>query len=285
MRDAWALALAVPLALAAPALSQEGDDGYTAPVTEESIRAHDWTVELRFSTVFYPDADSGAPNLQFINPSGTTSAGPPFQDVYGSKHRLLSDLEMDRDLWQGFGSVSVGLGVGYSEFYGHGMVQAACPSGAGLCFNRSSVASSFHLVPIRLLATYRFDYFVPRHFPLVPFVRVGLDWVIYWNAESSGQISYEPSGASENAIGLVTGVEGSAGLMLLLDDIDGQISRDALHDIGISHTYLMAEWVDQIIQNGPSNLVYDLRTFGKSSPPAALDLSASYFDFGVAVQF
>ncbi len=256
-------------------------------VTDESLRAHHWTLEARFSTVFYPDADQGAPSVPYIGLDNQTHSGPPFYAVYGPHHRLLSDLELDLDLWQGFGSVSVGLAVGYSEFYGHSFIQEPCPAGSGLsgtCYAQQGVNSSFHLVPIRALATYRFDYFVPKHFPVVPFVRVGLDWVVYWNALGSGQVSYENGGNSDNAIGLVTGVEGSAGLMLLLDDIDGDVSRDALHDLGISHTYVMASYVDQIIQNGPSNLIYAIRTGGSSSPPAALNLSAAYFDFGVAVQ-
>jgi len=282
VRALRALALVAPLAVAAVAVAQEGADVDGTPLTLEDLRAHQWTVELRFSTVFYPNVDSGAPDVTFVDLNGNTQSGPPFFDVYGPKHRLLSDLEVDRDLWQGFGSVSVGVALGYSEFYGHGMANSCqLPQ---LCFTQAPVDSSFHLVPVRLLATYRFDYFVPKHFPLVPFVRVGLDWVIYWNAESSGQISFQPSGPSENAIGMVTGVEGSAGVMLLLDDVDGDISRDALHDLGISHTYLTASYVDQIIQNGPSNVIHAIWT-GGGTPPATLDLSAAYFDFGVAVQF
>ena len=282
MKLGWALALAAPLGVAASAFAQDAE---LPPVTEESIRAHHWTFEARFSTVFYPNVDSGANSVPFVDGNGKPQSGPPFMDVYGPRHRLLSDIELDRDVWQGFGSVSVGLDVGYSEFYGHGMLQAGCAGGSGACFTQTDVLSSFHIVPIRALATYRFDYFVPQHFPLVPYVRAGLDWVVYWNAMQSGQISFQPSGARANAIGLITGVEVSAGLMLLLDDIDGAISRDALHDLGLAHTYLTASYVDQIIENGPSNAFYWLRTGGSGTPPATLDRSAAYFDFGIAVQF
>ena len=71
--------------------------------------AHWWTVEARMTTVFYPDIDSNAPSIPFINGAGSLQTGPPFYDTYGSKHRMLTDLEVDRDLWQGFGSVAVGL--------------------------------------------------------------------------------------------------------------------------------------------------------------------------------
>jgi hypothetical protein len=249
--------------------------------------AHWWTVEARMTTVFYPDIDSNAPSIPFINGAGSLQTGPPFYDTYGSKHRMLTDLEVDRDLWQGFGSVAVGLAGGYSEFYGYGMLSEPCPAGTGLsgkCFAVTGVNSSFHIIPVRALATYRFDYYVPRHIPVVPFVRAGLDWFVYWNAEQSGQVSYQPTGSSDNGIGLVTGAEISGGLQVLLDDIDAVISRDALHDLGIAHTYLMAEYVDTWIQNGPSNIFYAIRT-GGGTAPATLNLSAAYFQFGLGAQF
>jgi hypothetical protein len=285
------LALTALLLLGSSALgrAQELSDKERDEEASAGTLPHWWTVELRMTTVFYPDADSGAPNVPFINAAGNEQTGPPFYDVYGPKHRMLTDLEVDRDLWQGFGSVAVGLAAGYSEFYGYGMLQGPCPAGSGLtgkCFIQTDVNSSFHIIPARLLATYRFDYYVPDHIPVVPFVRAGLDWFVYWNAEQSGQVSYQPApSASDNGIGLVTGVEVSGGLEVLLDDIDAVISRDALHDLGIAHTYLMAEYVGTFIQNGPSNLLYYVRTGGNTNPPAALNLSAAYFQFGLGAQF
>ncbi len=288
-RAALAVAALLPLLASPLGRAQEVSDKERDDEASAGTLPHWWTVELRMSTVFYPAADSGAPNIPFINGAGNVQSGPPFFDVYGPKHRMLTDLELDRDLWQGFGSVAVGVALGYSEFYGYGMLQEQCPSTSGLsgkCFAQSGVNSSFHMIPARLLATYRFDYFLPNHVPVVPFVRAGLDWVIYWNAEQSGQVSFEPAPSpSENGIGLVTGVEVSAGLEVLLDDIDAVISRDALHDLGIAHTYLMAEYVDSFIENGPSNILYSIRTGGGSKAPATLDLSAAYFQFGLGAQF
>jgi hypothetical protein len=286
-RTLLAVAALLPLLSAARGQAQELSDKDLEEEATAGQIPHWWTVEARLTTMYYPNIDSGAPNIPFINGAGNLQSGPPFYDVYGSKHRMLTDIELDRDLWQGFGSVAVGIAVGYSEFYGYGMLQEPCPSTSGLsgkCFAATGVNSSFHIIPTRLLATYRFDYFVPQHIPVVPFVRAGLDWFVYWNAEQSGQVSYEPTGASQNAIGLVTGAEISGGLQVLLDDIDAVISRDALHDLGIAHTYLMAEYVDTWIENGPSNLFYSIRT-GGGQAPAALDLSSAYFQFGLGAQF
>ncbi len=257
-----------------------------------------WSIEVRGSTVFYPDADAAATpgNYEsFVGLDGATHSGPPFYDVYGSKHRLLTELELDRDVWKGFGSVSVGLTGGYAEFYGHGMKLCAgydasvgclaqAAGGAGY-LQQVAVNSSFHLVPVRLLGTYRFDVLVPRGIPLVPFIRGGLDWVLYWNAEQSGQISFVANDAGVKGLGLTTGYEGAIGLELLLDWLDAEIGNDAWRDLGIAHTYLLVEYVDQIIQNGPGDVVHAIRTLGATPAAPAIDLSARYFDFGLGFQF
>jgi hypothetical protein len=287
-RSALALSASLLLAtVASTGRAEETDKDVGDEAAPSSLLSHWWTFELRISTVYYPNADSGAPNVPFINSGGAVVSGPPFYDVYGQKHRMLTDIELDRDLWQGFGSVAVGVALGYSEFYGYGMAQSTCPTGSGLsgnCFQQTGVNSSFHILPLRLLASYRFDYFLKDHIPVVPFVRAGFDWVVYWNAEQSGQVSFDPSGPSNNAIGLITGVEVSGGLQVYLDDIDAVIARDALHDLGIAHTYLMAEYVDTSIENGPSNVFYAIRT-GGGKPPPVIDLSAAYFQFGLGAQF
>ncbi len=259
---------------------------------------HEWTLEVRLSTVYYPDADAGAGpgnSLTFEGTNGQLRQGAPFYDVYGPKHRMLTDLEVDRDLWSGFGTVALGLSAGYAEFYGQGLKLCAdynpsvgClaqASGSGGYLQQVAVNSSFHVVPLRLLATYRFDYFVPRGIPIVPFVRGGLDWVIYWNAMQSGQISYVIGDTGNQALGLTTGIEGSAGVQVLLDQIDTEVGGDAWHELGIAHTYLMIEYVDQIVQNGPGNVIHSIRTLGATPPAPVVDLSAAYFDFGLGFQF
>ena len=242
-------------------------------------RPHSWFIELRASTVYYPDADANVGSIPFTTAGGQGKSGPPFQDLFGTKHRLLTELEIDRELWRDFGTLSLGLAGGYSEFYGAGFRM-----GSSNNLVRSQAESSFHVVPLRLLATYRFDYFVPRHVPFVPFVRGGLDWVIYWNAMQDGQISFIPPPSNAQSLSMTTGVEGSVGLALLLDILDPGSARDFFEDIGVAHTYLLVEYTDQLIENGPGNLVHALRTLGQPAPPA-IDLSARFFDFGLGFQF
>ncbi len=246
---------------------------------ETPDRPHEWNAEFRFSTVYYPDADE----TPGVGPVGYTAGGvpkssSPFKAIYGSKHRLLSQLEVDRDLWQGFGSLAVGGSIGYAEFYGHGISAATLEQGGA--------TSSFHVLPLKLLATYRFDPFVPQGVPIVPFVRGGLDWVVYWNAMQSGQISFLPpaSQADMPALGLTTGVEGTVGLALVLDWIDPDLAHDIYDDLGIARTSFVLAYTDQIIENGPGNVIHAIRT-GGAAPIPVIDLSARYFEFGLDFAF
>ncbi len=278
-RFAGILALAWVGLISSSAGAQEDDD---APRLQ---RPHVWRASVRASTVYFPDADQGLAPLS--NAYNTNAAGnlvpvnqPPFEAVFGTRHRLLSEGEFERDLWQGFGSIGIGAGLSYSEFYGTGYHEVGDSEG-NLIFIKSSDGTGFHLVTAKLFASYRFDYFVPDGFPLVPYVKGGLDWVVYWEQLSSGAIT---QGTNGSAIGLVTGLEATAGLSFLIDFIDPQIARDMYTDLGIAHSYFTAGWTWQDIQNDPSNLVHKIFNSGQNASPT-LNLSASFFNFGIELEF
>jgi hypothetical protein len=276
-RFAGVLALAWVGLISSSAGAQEDDEG-------RPERPHVWRVSARASTVYYPDADQGlnpVPNAYNTNALGNLVPvnQPPFEAVFGTRHRLLMEGEFERDLWQGFGSVGIGAGVSYAEFYGTGYHQVGDSSDP--IYLKSSDGTGFHLVTAKLFAFYRFDYFVPDGIPIVPFVKGGLDWVVYWEQLSSGAIT---AGTNGNAIGLVTGLEATAGLSFLIDFIDPQIARDMYTDLGIAHSYFTAGWTWQDIQNDPSNLIHKIFDSGRNGP-TTLDLSASFFNFGIELEF
>lgn len=271
------LLLSLALGLSASALAQESDD----PLRLD--HPHAWRFEFRMSTVYYPSIDVGQRALTVSQADGTTVTNGPFDQVFGAQRRLLGEAEVDRDLWQAFGSLGVGLGLAYAEFYGTGFHVAAAGSQAGPTYVASGDGTGFHVGQLRALALYRFDYFVPSGFPLVPYVKVGLDWFYYWNQLSSGRLTPNSSGGG-NSQGLVTGVEATLGLSLMLDIIDPIVARDMYRDLGIAHTYLTGGYTWQAAQNGPSDVLHSIVNGGEAGP-ATLNLSAQFFDFGVQLEF
>jgi len=279
-RIAGALALAaVAVLVSGSAASQEDDEPH------HFYRQHWWRLSARASTVYYPDVDQGlAPRSDLYDTNAAGALVPvnraPFEAVFGTRHRLLLEGEGERDLWQGFGTVSIGVGASYAEFYGIGFHQTGGPNG-GTIYVKSSDGTGFHLVTGKIFASYRFDYFLRDGFPLVPYVKGGIDGVVYWEQLSSGQVT---EGTNGSALGVVTGLEGTAGLSFMLDWVDPQIARDMYTDLGIAHTFLTAGWTWQDIQNDPSNLVHQILHGGQSGPKT-LNLSASFFNFGVELEF
>jgi hypothetical protein len=242
-------------------------------------RPRNWIVELKFSTVYYPNLDSGVVPQTFNNGSVTspsyTAPQGPFHAVMGPHHRLLSQLEGDYAFWDGFGTLSVGLGFAYSEFYG----RTYRDPGTGGAPVLTTDTTYFREVQTRTLLIYRLDPW-PK-VPLIPYVKGGLDWIYYWSTLSNGSISTS-NGTSGD--GLTTGFEFTLGMAFQLDVIDGTIAQDAYNSIGISHTYFVFDWTDQVIQNGPGNVWHGLWNGGRGAPPA-VDISAQYFSFGVQFQF
>ncbi len=274
-----AAALVAAFSWGAGSLALAQEEGQDQPPSAY-VRPHTWRAELRFSTTYFPyQIDQGLKQQTFY-PDGLGTAAVssgPFGALYGGRHRLLGETEVDRDLLTGFGSLGVGVGFSYAEFYGTGYhVDRGVYVGSG-------DGSGFHLGQARLLAIYRFDYFVPSGIPLVPFAKAGLGWAYYWNQLSSGKLTPNVSG-NGNSQGLVTGVEASLGLSLLLDVIDPVLSRDLYQDLSIAHTYLNGSYTWQDYENGPSDLVHAIFNGGAKASPA-LNLSTGFFDFGVSVEF
>jgi hypothetical protein len=261
-----------------PSVARAYDLFETRPTEER--RPRNWVIELRLSTVYYPNADQGVtpiPQVNYGSASAPSLAGPvgPFHAVMNPHHRVLSQLEGDRALWSGFGTLSVGLGFAYAEFYGH----TYRDPGGGAPPVKTTDSTYFREFQTRALLVYRLDPW-PR-IPLIPYVKGGLDWIYYWSSLSNGSVS---SAGAFSGQGLTTGLEFTLGMAFLVDVIDGEIAQDAYNSIGISHTYLLFDWTDQVIQNGPGNVWHGIFNGGRGAPPA-VNLSASYFSFGLAFQF
>ncbi len=81
------------------------------------------------------------------------------------------------------------------------------------------------VVPVRLSAVYRFDYFLEeRSFPLVPFGKLGLDWAYWQITDGNGDIADDGSGG--HGRGGTLGWHAAGGIALVLDFFDPDAARD-----------------------------------------------------------
>ena len=193
-------------------LAAEGDES-----TPHRFRSpQHFAFELKFGP-YRPDVDS-----EF------GGARTPYKDFFGNSRHLMSQLEIDWQIFRRFGSFGVGVGFGYFDVTG----KAPVGNGSGLV---SGDNSTLKVVPFSLSAVYRFDYFLEtRDFPLVPYGKLGLDYA-YWSiTDGNGEIAHDGMGGSGR--GGTTGWHAAAGLALILDVFDPEAARDFDSDLGVNHT-------------------------------------------------
>jgi hypothetical protein len=195
---------------------------------QERIGTSPRTMALEFRVGPYsPDVDSGLSN-------GAT----PLRDTFGSSNRVLYQLEIAYDLWQGFGNVGLGAGLGYFRESAKAFVADSNGVSTG---ERSADNTSLRLLPISLLAIYRFDVLALQwHVPIVPYVKVGLNYTLWKVTDGNGDVARLASG--DGGSGGTLGWQATAGLALQLDSLD-PISMHLLDDeTGLNHVYLFWDY-------------------------------------------
>lgn len=216
------MALVVPL-LASPARAQifVGESPYRT--------AENWALELRMGP-YRPDVDSEFPG----------EVEGPHERYFGRKRPLMFQIELDRELWSGFGTVSVGAQVGYTRQTGSSFaVNATDATGQPA---RTGDKTTFTLVPTSLLLVYRLDVAARRwSIPFIPYAKVGLDYVLYWIRNGNDSVAVASQGGKGS--GATTGWTAAVGLQLMLDVFDRGAARELDSTLGVNHTYLFGELV------------------------------------------
>jgi hypothetical protein len=193
-----------------------------------------------------------------ISPDPTVAR--PFEQTFGSGPMLFGEVELDRELFQAFGTFSVGASIGYGEKFGKAI--------DAMTMQVSTESTGIKLVPLKALAVYRWDWAAIKHnIPLVPYLKGGFEMAIWW-AVKGNEVNVSdnlPAGP-----GVRWGVVGVVGLALQIDFLDPRLARDFDTSAGVNHTYLFAEWA-----------VEEVTSFGKPG----LDLSSRHAMFGLSFEF
>jgi len=175
-----------------------------------------WVLELQFGG-YSPDVDKEV-------------QGTPFADVFGNKNRLLTQLAIQRLVFQDFGSLGIGFNGGYSRFTGQGFLEDTD--------ERAPDDTSLTIVPLTAFLAYRFD--LPANLwdvPLVPYGKVGFGGWLFWINDALG----ETAGDGE-AQGVRWGWSWSAGLNLVLDFFDPRLAGDFDRSFGVNNTSIYVDY-------------------------------------------
>jgi hypothetical protein len=200
-----------PTARAQIVPERSSDNWAANPGSTSSDLPPDWGLEVGIS-LYRPAVDS-----EF---SGGLH---PYADTFGSSRHLMSEVELDRYLGHGFGFGSWGVGVriGYSKATGTALQADGTPS---------ADETGLRLIPLSLSALCKVDGLPGlRHVPLVPYLKVGLDGVL-WTESSTGKSSHN---------GFTPGWHAAAGILLGLNSLGtGAIKQGAVAGPGS----LFFEW-------------------------------------------
>ena len=180
--------------------------------------------ELKFGP-YRPDIDS-----EF----SAQSNRHPYQDFFGTGHKLMTTMEFNWEIIRHIGTVAVGVGMGYFKETGNNLAA----NGSGMA---TEDTSSLRLLPFSLSAIYRFDLPYERlHLPLVPYGKLGFDYVYWTVTNGNGEVPNDPTGGSGQ--GGTLGWHATAGLSLVLDVFDQSAANQFDEEMGINHTHLFVEF-------------------------------------------
>ena len=189
----------------------------------------------------------------------------PYADVFGSESVLLYGMHLDRQIYQGFGTLAVGAGIRYGQAKG----KALLADGTG-----STDPTRLRLMPLTASLVYRFDWLAQQvDVPVVPFFKGGMTYTLWWILNGRGEVAnaWGQDGVGHEGQGGTMGWHGSVGMQLLLDWFDSNMATEFDTESGVNNSFLFAEYAfNQVNDSGSST---------------SMELSAETLSFGMMFEF
>jgi hypothetical protein len=226
MRSMWIVSA---LVLAAATLGPRPAAGQVFARSESYRSPKRFALELRFGP-YSPDVDAELSN-------GKT----PHRTFFGGDRRLLTQLELDYQLFNRFGSAAIGVQVGYFREKANAFFEP--PKGGAVAEPRSGDETTFTLFPTALIGVYRADQLWQLWgIPLVPYGKAGLAYTFWSISDGNGEVAQGSNvGLAGRGRGGTFGWQAAVGLSLVLDIIDPGGARELDSETGVNHTHFFAE--------------------------------------------
>jgi hypothetical protein len=229
----WILVTLVAGSAQAQVASQVETDEMSSEQPGDYRTPKEWAIELRFGP-YRPNVDS-----EFSGSPGVT----PYKTVFGGKRHLMSQLELDWQFFQGFGSLASGVAIGYYSQSAKAFTAdptGACVRDSNDACVRSGDTTSLRLIPLAALLVYRWDVAAERwKIPLVPYAKLGLNYTFWQVKNGNGNV---PDYKGGHGSGGTAGWQACAGMALLLDFLDPSAARNLDMETNVNHSYLFFEW-------------------------------------------
>ena len=192
------------------------------------------------------------------NPDGL---GETYEQFFGDDTPTLYEVELDYQLYRGFGSVAIGGAMGYASADGYALTVDE---------EQSIDETGLSFMPWRLMLIYRFDYLATRfNIPFVVYGKLGVDYYMWWITDGSGDVALNDGGASGS--GGSFGWNGTVGVAFLLDWLAPRMASGFDVEWGVNNSYLFAELLYANIDGFGSGSALDLSNDGSLQIGFALE--------------
>ena len=207
-------------------------DGESSETAGEPDDVH-WQAALRIGP-YTPQIDAQA-------------GKPVYKEMFGGGASILPMIDFDRVIWHGQGTVAIGATIGYLSKTAYAFADMSTPGDPNRPRSTGDT-TSFSLVPFALTAAYRVTQIDDNYgIPIVPFVRVGLAYYVWWVRAPSGDFAQvctsgtEPDCPQNAARGASLGITGEIGLAVRAERIDSDAAR-SMREGGLLHAGFFAEF-------------------------------------------
>ncbi|MEZ4271571.1 MAG: MXAN_2562 family outer membrane beta-barrel protein [Myxococcota bacterium] len=185
-----------------------------------------WRIEMRFAP-YQPRISKNAQARQFFKQVHASG----LEDALISDHPVMTSFEVDYYLNRKFGLLGLVSRIGFWNVNGRARV---CSDASSTCTpeeaadpNLSEAGNtpvSLGILPLSLGLVYRAD-FLKRYYriPLVPHVKAGIDYHLWW-ARANGKIAKSTDGGKSGR-GATWGYHAAIGLSFDLDWVDPSVRR------------------------------------------------------------
>jgi len=168
-------------------------------------------------------------------------------------YQFLPMLDVDRVIWSGSGQVTLGGSIGYMQKSAFAYRDGTTADELFRVRSRAS-SNTFRLIPLAITASYRVTQLDDLYgIPLVPYLRGGLAYYVWWMKGPSGSLSKICTDGTQDsdcegnkAYGGTLGVQGALGLSIRAERIDKDASR-AMKNSGIVHAGFYIEAMAAIV--------------------------------------
>jgi hypothetical protein len=188
----------------------------------------------------------------------------PYEDAFGTEFMWGFGGYIDYQLFQGYGSLAIGAGISYKSITGEASEAD------------SDDETQLHMAPLTLGLTYRFDMLAQRWaIPIVPYIKGGLTYAIWWVTNGKGDIANtrNPGSPYEERTGWsgTWGLNFGGGVQFLLDVFSDRMAATMDNEMGVNSSYLFVEYMR-----------HSLNDFGS---PDSMELSSDGLSFGLMFEF